>query len=237
LPLFPASSRMVLFQVSFTLTLLASCGFQSNACFSVDSSLFLSVRLIHHYYFILIFETIGFSPVAFHSMVFLIILGHPMPIILHQHWLTNICNLVVIWLVTFHVSHPYSSKDLTLLLNIQILVFIEIFLFLHNGYNYTKSHLPSWSMLLTSWSATLSTITTLPRYVNCSTLSITILFTFIFVVTFKFIHSSFVFLELISSPAVAAPAHRLHSTYFTWCERIYAKLLPVPKEVKAHPGL
>jgi hypothetical protein len=95
----------------------------------------------------------------------------------------------------FHISHLYSSTDLTILLNIQIVVFIKIFLFLHNGYNYTKSHLPSWSILVTSWSATLSTITTLPRYENCSTLSITVLFTFIFVVNFEFIHSSFVFLE------------------------------------------
>jgi hypothetical protein len=159
-----------------------------------------------------------------------------MPIILCQYWLTNICNVFVIWLVTFHISH-LKSTDLTLLSNIQILVFIIIFLFHHNGYNYTKSHLPYWYILLTSWSASLSTITTLPRYVNCLTLSITISFTFIFVVILDFIHSSFVFLEWICSPAVDAPACRLHSTYFIWCERIYAKLMSIPKEAKAHPGL
>ena len=176
LPHFPASSRMVPFHVCFSLPLLlAPCGFQSNACFSMNSSPFLRVWLIHHHYLITIFDTIDFSEVASHSLVLLIISGHLMPIILCQHWLTNICNLFVIWLVTFHISHAKSSTDFTLLSNIQISVFIIIILFLHNEYNYTKSHLPYWSVLfLTSWSATLSTITTLPRYVNCLTLSMTI---------------------------------------------------------------
>lgn len=148
LPHFPASSRMVLFHVCFSLPLLlAPCGFQSNACFSMNSPPFLRVCLIHHHYLIIIFDTIGFSPVASHRVVLLIILGHLMPIILHQHWLTNICNLFVIWLVTFNISHPKSSTALTLLSNIQMLGFIIIFLFLHNGYNYTKSHLPYWYIL------------------------------------------------------------------------------------------
>jgi hypothetical protein len=73
-------------------------------------------------FLILICNIIGFSPVAFHNSVLLIILGHLMPIILHKHQLTNICNLFIIWVVTFHVSPPNSSTDLILLFNIWILV-------------------------------------------------------------------------------------------------------------------
>ena len=63
---------------------------------------------------------------------------------------------------------------------------------------------------LSWWSAPLSTVTTLHRYVNLSILSITTLFTSIFVVIFEFIRRSFVFLEFIFSPAVAASHCRLH---------------------------
>ena len=59
-----------------------------------------------------------------------------MPIILRKHRLTNVCNLFI-WVVISHVSHPYSSIDLTLPLNILLLFFINTFLFFHNGYNST----------------------------------------------------------------------------------------------------
>jgi len=36
-----------------------------------------------------------------------------MLIILHKHLLANVFNLFIIWLVTFHFSHPYGSTDLT----------------------------------------------------------------------------------------------------------------------------
>lgn len=37
--------------------------------------------------------------------------------IFHKRLLTNVCNLFVIWVVAFHVSQPYTSTDLTLLVN------------------------------------------------------------------------------------------------------------------------
>lgn len=118
LPYFPASSNTVLLNFCFSLPLLlAPRGFQPNACFSIDSSPFRRVRTIHCHFLIPISSITGFSPVASHTSVRLIILGHLMPIIPHKHLLANVCNLFVIWLVIFHVSHPYSSTDLTLLLH------------------------------------------------------------------------------------------------------------------------
>jgi hypothetical protein len=40
-----------------------------------------------------------------------------MPTIFYKHLLTNVRNLFVICAVAFHVSQPYTSKDLTLLVN------------------------------------------------------------------------------------------------------------------------
>jgi hypothetical protein len=96
-------------QVCFGLPLLlAACEFQSNACFSMDSSPFLSVWRIHRHFLIQICNIIGFSPVASYRSELLIIVGHHTPIIIRKLRLTNVCNLFVIWLVTFRVSHPYS---------------------------------------------------------------------------------------------------------------------------------
>ena len=117
-PHFPASSKRVLFELCFGLPLLlVPCGLQPNACFSMDSYPFLRVWPIHCHFLILISNITGFSPVASHSCVLFIILGYLMPIILHKCLLADVCNLFVIGVVTFHVSHPYSSTDLTLLLH------------------------------------------------------------------------------------------------------------------------
>jgi hypothetical protein len=35
-----------------------------------------------------------------------------MPITLRKYRLTKVCHLFVIWVVSFHVSHPYNSTDL-----------------------------------------------------------------------------------------------------------------------------
>jgi hypothetical protein len=40
------------------------------------------------------------------------------PVILRKRCSTNICNCI--WVVTFHVSHPYTSSDLTFLLYVRI---------------------------------------------------------------------------------------------------------------------
>ena len=71
-------------------------------------------------FLILICNITGFCSVAPHSSKFLITLGHLMPHYSSQISAKNVCNLFVIWVVTFHVSHPYGSTHLTLLLNIRI---------------------------------------------------------------------------------------------------------------------
>jgi len=70
---------------------------------------------------------IDFSQVASQSSILRIILGHLLPTLRRKYRLTDVCNLFLILVVSFHVSHPYSSTDLTLLLNIVILVIIIFF--------------------------------------------------------------------------------------------------------------
>jgi len=55
-----------------------------------------------------------------------------------QPSVNKLFNLPAIWVVSFHVSHPFSSTDLTLLLNIRILVIVNLFLFFHIWYICTK---------------------------------------------------------------------------------------------------
>jgi hypothetical protein len=70
--------------------------------------------------------------------VLLVISGHLRPIIPRKYRSTKVCNLFVMWADTPHVSHPYSNTDLTLLLNVLILVFGNTVLFSHNGYRAAK---------------------------------------------------------------------------------------------------
>ena len=100
---------------------------------------FGTVWPIHLHFLILICNITGSSPVPSHSSSLLIILRHFKPIILRKHRLSNVCNLFIL-VVTSHVSHPYSSINLTLPLNTRILIFIRVFLFFHNGNNSTTIH-------------------------------------------------------------------------------------------------
>ena len=61
--------------------------------------------LIHCHFLTLICNIIGVSPAVSLSKVLLIILGHLMPIMVRKHQITNVRNLIVIWIVTFHDSH------------------------------------------------------------------------------------------------------------------------------------
>jgi hypothetical protein len=65
---FSAASKTVIFQVCFGLPpLLAVCGFQSNACFSMDPSSFLGLWPIHCDFLIVMCNVIGMCKVAPHS--------------------------------------------------------------------------------------------------------------------------------------------------------------------------
>lgn len=170
LPHFSASSTTVISQVCFGLPLLlAPFWFQSNACFLTDSSRFLIVWPTNRYFLILIRTIVAI--ITPHISVLLFILGHLMPIILREYRFTNICNLFVICVITFHVPHPYNSTELTWILNILFLVFISVFLFSHNVCSSTKIPLYLLIRALTYWSAPPSAVTALPTHVNCSTLT------------------------------------------------------------------
>jgi hypothetical protein len=89
-------------------------------------------------FLIVIYNIIGFSQAASQSSILRIILGHLLPILRHKYRSTNICHLFLIWVDTFHVSHPYSSTDLTLLLHV-VLLATTIFLFFHDEYKPSSS--------------------------------------------------------------------------------------------------
>jgi len=161
LPHFSASSKTVLFQVCFGLPLLlAPCGFQSNVSFRC----FLRTWLTHRHFLVPICHIAGFSSVVSHSSA----LRHLMSIILYKHRATNFFNLFVIWVVTCHVSHPFSSTFLTLLLNIQISLIVNLLLFFHTVYNCTKILFAFLFCVWTPLSAAPSAVTALPRDCQCT---------------------------------------------------------------------
>ena len=53
--------------------------------------------------------SIDFCLVILHSSSFVILSVHFIFIILLKHLFINVCNLLVIWLVVFQVSHPYNN--------------------------------------------------------------------------------------------------------------------------------
>ena len=54
-----------------------------------------------------------------HNSSFVILLVYFIFIIRLKHLFTNICSLLVIWLVVFQVSQAYNNTDFTVVLNIQ----------------------------------------------------------------------------------------------------------------------
>jgi len=63
--------------------------------------------------------SIGFCLVILHSSLFGILLVHFIFIICLKHSFINVCNLLVILLVVFHVSQSYNNTDFTFVLNIR----------------------------------------------------------------------------------------------------------------------
>jgi hypothetical protein len=96
-----SSVKIVLFQVILSLPfLLSPCGFQSLFCS------FLKVCPIHFHFLIFISLSIGICCVVSHSSLFVLVLGHHILSMLRRHQLTNICNLLTVSCVIFHVSQP-----------------------------------------------------------------------------------------------------------------------------------
>ena len=99
---------------------------------------------IQFHFLIFIWFSIGFCWVIFHSSSFVILSVHLIFIIHLKHLFTNICNLLVIWLVIFQVSQVYNNNtDFTFVLDICVLIFLiyktyyDMLWLLNTGYSWT----------------------------------------------------------------------------------------------------
>ena len=101
----------VLRHVLFGLPLLLyPWGFQFNAVFSIAPVFLRNVCPIQ-FHFLFIWFSIDFWLVILHSSSFVILPVHFIFIIRLKHLFTNICSLLVIWLVVFQVSQTYNNTD------------------------------------------------------------------------------------------------------------------------------
>ena len=133
-PLSNASLRTGLCHIYLGLPLLLFlCGFQSKASLSMASFPFLSVCPIQFHFHLMICVDISFSPILLQSSSFEITSSQWMFRILHKQQLTKVCNFEVVVFISFRVSDPYNSTELTLLWKMRSLVLVDILLFFHTG--------------------------------------------------------------------------------------------------------
>jgi hypothetical protein len=76
---------------------------------------------------------ISVSPVLLQSSSFEITSSQWIFRILCKQQLTKVCSSELAVFITFHVSDPYNSTELTLLRKIRSLVLVDILLFFHTG--------------------------------------------------------------------------------------------------------
>ena len=158
------SSSVVLCHVLFGLPLLLyPWGFQSNAVFSIAPVSLCNVCPIQFHFLLFIWFSIDFWLVILHSSLFVILSVHFILIICLKHLFTNICSLLLIWLVVFQVSQAYNNTDFTFVLNICILTSFGMLRFLHTGYSCANAPFAFLILLATSSSVPPFSDTTLPR--------------------------------------------------------------------------
>ena len=105
LPVFLLSSSVVLRHVLFGLPLLLyPWGFQSNAVFSIVLASLRNVCPIQFHFLLFIWFSINFCWVILHNSSFVILSVHFIFIIRLKLLFTNICNLLVIWLVSVLIA-------------------------------------------------------------------------------------------------------------------------------------
>ena len=85
---------------------------------------------IQFHFLLFILISIGFCLVIFHNSSFVILSVHFILIIRLKLLFTNVCNLLVIWLVVFQVSQAYNDIDFTFVLNIPIMKTLPNYMFL-----------------------------------------------------------------------------------------------------------
>ena len=116
------SSFIVLRHVLFILPLLLyPWGFQSNAIFSIAPASLRNVCPILFNFLLFIRFFIDFCLVILQSSSFVILSIHFTFIIRLKHLFTNICSLLVIWLLFFQVSQVYNNTEFTFVWKIRIL--------------------------------------------------------------------------------------------------------------------
>jgi hypothetical protein len=94
---------------------------------------FLNVCPIQVHFHPFICMDISVSSVLHQSSSFEITSGQWMFRTLHKQWLTKVCSYEVVLFITFHVSDPYDSTNLTLLQKMWSLVLVDILLCFHTG--------------------------------------------------------------------------------------------------------
>ena len=105
---------------------------------------------IQFHFILFISLSIDFWWVILHSSSFVILSVHFIFIIRLKYLFTNICGLLVIWLVVFQVSQAYNNTDFTFVLNIRILTFFDMLRLLHTGYSWTNTPFAFLILLATS---------------------------------------------------------------------------------------
>lgn len=111
--------------------LLCPCGFQLKAHFSMAVESFLIICPIHFHFCSIICTAICFSCACLHSSPFKKMFGQKILKIFLKSPTKNVCRSLLIHFITFHISYPYRSKDLTYLPKILNFVPIDISLAFH----------------------------------------------------------------------------------------------------------
>ena len=95
--------------------------------------------------------------------LFVVLFCHLVFRIYLRHLLTNVCSILVVVLVTLHVSESYSSTLFTLVLKILILFRVEKDGVFHTVFKMLNACLAFPILFLTSLSVPLLSVTTRPR--------------------------------------------------------------------------
>ena len=152
-------------------THLFPCGFHSRAWRVMLPGGFLSEWPIHLHFLLPICCGIGSCFARCQRSWLLTLSDQWMFRMKRRHRLVKVCSLFEMTFVTFHVSDPYKSTDLTLLLKMRSLLLTDKALALHTGFSTLKTYLAFPIRALTSSSAPPVTVTKLPKYVKDSTSS------------------------------------------------------------------
>jgi len=148
--------------------------FQSNAVFSIAPVSLHNVCPIQFHFLLFLWLSINFWRVIFHSSSFVILSVHFIFIILPKHLFTNICSLLVIWLVVFQVSQAFDNTDFPFVLTIRILTSFDMLRFPHTGYSWKNTPFAFFILLATSSSVPPLSDTTIPGYTEDPTSSISV---------------------------------------------------------------